>query len=219
MHAFSDASNGAYGAIIYLREFFRSGKPKVKFIMSKAKVAPNKGKWNIHRLELMAAIVSVRLAQTVKEAIGVPIDSTTFWADNSSVIGWTKEKPSAWKTFVANRIAEIQKLSSPDQWRYVSTKDNPADLLSRGSALDSEELSRFWFQGPSWLSEEILPKPIKIGKTDFAEAILEAKKSSDIATVVMSATTSQHDTSHILDEKHFSTWKKAVRLWLWYSSS
>lgn len=30
------------------------------------------------------------------------------------------------KMFVANRITEIQKLSEPDQWRYVNTKENPA---------------------------------------------------------------------------------------------
>lgn len=38
------------------------------------------------------------------------------------------------------------------QWRYVSTKDNPADQLSIGS-FPSELLdNNFWFSGPSWLS-------------------------------------------------------------------
>ena len=43
LHAFSDASDAAYGAVIYTREVFKEGKPRVKFILSKAKVTPNKG--------------------------------------------------------------------------------------------------------------------------------------------------------------------------------
>ncbi|XP_003742208.1 uncharacterized protein LOC100907605 [Galendromus occidentalis] len=69
----------------------------------------------------------------------------------------------------------------------------------------------FWTKGPQWLSQRILPKSEKIGKIVFAEAIQEAKKSSDRANVsTKSATTSRPTTSHILNERNFSTWPKAV---------
>lgn len=29
---------------------------------------------------------------------------------------------------MANRVGEIQALANPEQWRYVATKQNPADL-------------------------------------------------------------------------------------------
>ena len=87
IHVFSDASNVAYGAVVYAREFFKEGKPKVKFLMSKAKVTPIKGAWNIHRLELMAAIIAVRLVQTLKETLNNSFHSVSYWTDNSSVIG------------------------------------------------------------------------------------------------------------------------------------
>ncbi|KAJ8934507.1 hypothetical protein NQ318_010556 [Aromia moschata] len=34
--------------------------------------------------------------------------------------------------FVDNRVAEIQRLTNPSSWQHVSTKNDPADLVSRG---------------------------------------------------------------------------------------
>ncbi|GBP09649.1 hypothetical protein EVAR_72107_1 [Eumeta japonica] len=39
--------------------------------------------------------------------------------------------------FVANRIVKIRELSEPNQWRHVSSKQNPADAISRGLAAES----------------------------------------------------------------------------------
>ena len=49
----------------------------------------------------------LRLLNRVKDALGVPVHSTTFWVENSAVVGWMKEKPSDWRVFIANRVAEI----------------------------------------------------------------------------------------------------------------
>jgi hypothetical protein len=37
-----------------------------------------------------------------------------------------------WKTFIANRVAEIQEIAPIRPWRHVPSQDNPADLISRG---------------------------------------------------------------------------------------
>lgn len=61
LHAFGDASKDAFGAVVYARDFFYAEKkPRITFLMSKAKVTPNKGHWTIPRLELMGAVVAVR---------------------------------------------------------------------------------------------------------------------------------------------------------------
>ena len=39
---------------------------------------------------------------------------------------------SWFKPFVANCVGKIQALTNPEQWRHDSTKENPADLLTRG---------------------------------------------------------------------------------------
>ncbi|XP_003748658.1 uncharacterized protein LOC100904440 [Galendromus occidentalis] len=211
IHAFSDASKVAYGAVIYLKEFFQDGDPEIKFLMAKAKVAPNKANWNIHRLELMAALVSCRLVEKLRPALGNTVKRTVYWVDNSAVVGWTRDRPSEWRTFVANRITEIQRFSTPDQWRYVATKSNPADLLSRGNSLESRESVEFWLNGPSWLKEQKLPDPIRIGKEEFAEAIAEAKHGNVAETDILHVTALPKVSSSLLKEKHFSSWPKAVR--------
>ena len=112
---------------------------------------------------------------------------------------------------MANRVAEIQLHSTPDQWQYVSTKSNPADLLSRGCSLDSEELVRFWLEGPVWLREAKLPAPVRIGKAEFDQAIAEARVGNMAAVNVLHTTSTSQATSSLLKERHFSSWPKAVR--------
>jgi hypothetical protein len=49
-------------------------------------VAP-KVKITIPRMELVAAVNSVRLAKKVKEALKIPLDSTRYFTDSSAVLG------------------------------------------------------------------------------------------------------------------------------------
>ena len=53
--------------------------------------------------------------------------------------------------FVANRIQLIRDHSEVRQWRFVDTKENPADDASRG--LDGPTLLRQqrWLEGPDFL--------------------------------------------------------------------
>ena len=57
--------------------------------------------------------------------------------------------PTRWNTYVANRVFEIQDITSNFIWHHVSSEDNPADILSRGT--DPEELwhSSQWWNGPA----------------------------------------------------------------------
>ena len=58
------------------------------------------------------------------------------------------------KTFVGNRVARIQQKTSPEQWKYVQSKENPADLPTRGLTAANLELSELWSNGPAFLYEE-----------------------------------------------------------------
>lgn len=67
------------------------------------------------------------------------------------MLAWLKDEPYKRSAFVANRITEIQNLSSPGSWRYVESKQNPADLATRG-ILPSELLKlELWWSGPDFL--------------------------------------------------------------------
>lgn len=75
-----------------------------------------------------------------------------FWTDSTIVLSWLLQSPHTLKTFVANRIAKIQAETKFKVWHHVRSKDNPADLASRG--IDASELvdNNLWWKGPNWLS-------------------------------------------------------------------
>lgn len=54
---------------------------------------------------------------------------------------------------MANRAAEIQRLTNSCHWRHVSSLDNPADLVSRGQLPLEFTQGKLWQDGPSWLRE------------------------------------------------------------------
>ena len=54
------------------------------------------------------------------------------------------------QVFVANRVQQIRNVTRPEQWHYTDTKDNPADVASRG-ATPLELKKSDWFNGPKFL--------------------------------------------------------------------
>ncbi|GFX66971.1 DUF1758 domain-containing protein [Trichonephila clavipes] len=58
---------------------------------------------------------------------------------------------SAFKPYIKNRVQEIQLLSYPMQWGHCPGKDNPADLLSRGTSSVKLAQNELWWHDPPWL--------------------------------------------------------------------
>ena len=71
-----------------------------------------------------------------------------FWVDSSTVLSWIRTPSRQFKPFVSARVAAIQETVGVDDFRYVRSKSNPADTLTRGT-----EPSRLtdWLEGPSFL--------------------------------------------------------------------
>ena len=63
VHGFSDASEHAYAAVLYLRTISKKGKIVTRLIASKTRVAPTT-KQSIPRLELLGALILTRLVDT-----------------------------------------------------------------------------------------------------------------------------------------------------------
>lgn len=147
LHGFADASIKAYGAVIYLTVPTDSTSFKSQLLTSKSRVAPLKS-LTIPRLELSACLLLAQLVQKVLGAIRHPVDSVKLWSDSTIALAWIKTSPHLLKTFVSNRVAQIQELSKDFQWQHIPSEHNPADLISRG--LDAKTLAsnELWWNGP-----------------------------------------------------------------------
>ncbi|GFW09805.1 integrase catalytic domain-containing protein [Trichonephila clavipes] len=188
LHGFSDASQSAYGAVVYCKSITSDGKMLVHLIASKSRVAPTK-QTTIPRLELCAAVLLAKLVHRVKQALKLNVTNTFLWSDSMIVLSWIRKESYQLKTFVANRIATIQEMTSSEQWRYVATEDNPADFVSRG--MDSLKLKtcELWWNGPKFLMSNQYPQrqiPVAVIKdpgelkncSDFSNFFLDSATNS-----------------------------------------
>ncbi|XP_062558125.1 uncharacterized protein LOC134223002 [Armigeres subalbatus] len=149
IHGFSDASEHAYGACLYLRSITPDGFVTIRLLAAKSRVAPLNNK-SIVRLELCAALLIARLLLSVCTSINVT-ENIHLWTDSTIVLHWLSANPSTWQTFVANRVAEIQELTTNCTWNHVPGDQNPADMISRGVNVDQLLDESLWWNGPAWL--------------------------------------------------------------------
>ncbi|XP_049886768.1 uncharacterized protein LOC126381312 [Pectinophora gossypiella] len=152
LHIFCDASQSAYGACVYVRTQDPNGAACARLFIAKCRVAPLKS-LTIPRLELCAALTAVRLYKKVIDSIRNPqiISNCYFWSDSMITLSWIKSSPHKLNAFVSHRVNEIQTTTGHHTWRYVPTKQNPADLISRGLTATQLIHSDMWFSGPEFL--------------------------------------------------------------------
>ncbi|XP_071581570.1 uncharacterized protein [Temnothorax nylanderi] len=117
LHGFADASERAYAAVIYLRAETKDGSWRVTLIAAKTKVAPLK-QVTLARLELNAAALLVKLASHAKTVLELQGVTFHFWSDSMVTLGWIRGHPTRWKTYVANRVSEIQTTMPEALWHY-----------------------------------------------------------------------------------------------------
>ncbi|XP_011858752.1 PREDICTED: uncharacterized protein LOC105556279 [Vollenhovia emeryi] len=135
LHGFSDASERAYSATVFVRGPGPADHLAACLLMAKTKVAPVKP-LSVPRLELRGALLTARLLSLAAKGLNIP--ATAY------MVGRMPE----WYSIGCR---DIHHAGSPGCWRHVSTAENPADAATRGFTPTELANLRLWWKGPPWL--------------------------------------------------------------------
>jgi hypothetical protein len=131
LHVFSDASRVGYAAVAYFRFVNTEGKIWCAFVIGNTRLAPIR-EISIPRLELSAAVVSVKLRVLVQRELDMIFNQVCHWTDSTSVLKCIHNESKRFHTYKSNRLTVILNESSRSEWRYVKTDPNSADVGSKG---------------------------------------------------------------------------------------
>ena len=96
------------------------GRIHCAFVMGKSRVAPLKSV-TIPRLELTAAVCSVRISEQIHRELNYPVDQDFFWTDSKVVLGYINNETTRFHVVVSNRVQEIQDSTSATQRSHVES--------------------------------------------------------------------------------------------------
>ncbi|XP_045762059.1 uncharacterized protein LOC123865222 [Maniola jurtina] len=205
--AFSDASEKAYGAVLYIHASTPNGIV-VSLLCAKSKVAPIKTV-SLARLELCAAYLLSKLVRAVltNYCSRVTIARTYAFSDSTVALNWINSSPHKLKTFVANRVSKIQNNLAPENFFHVSGKENPSDCLSRGLTPSQLASHPLWFSGPTWMRESCKDWPVK----QFAPDLNDLPETK---TVVLNNVLPEKPLILAIAERS-SNWSKLLRIFVY----
>ena len=78
-------------------------------------------------------MASLRLTLKICATFEILRNKAKFWVNSVNVAIWVQGQRRNFQQFVSQRVGENHDESSPDQWRHVQTKLNPADQETRGA--------------------------------------------------------------------------------------
>lgn len=66
----------------------------------------------------------------LRRDLQVQVEPSVLWTDNQSVLKYINNDQTRFRTFVANSLSAIRDLTTKDQWKHISTDNNPDDKAS-----------------------------------------------------------------------------------------
>lgn len=200
LHIFVDASEAAFSAVAYFRVINGDGIPECSIIAAKTKVAPLRP-LSIPRLELQAAVLGSRLMSSVQKNHSVEVKQRFLWSDSATVLAWLRSDHRRYKQYVACRIGELLSETDVTEWRWVPSKQNPADQATKWGKQSCIDVSSEWFTGPEFLrlSEQHWPRQAPI--------IIQPEEDLRPCFTIQGFTIAES----VVDFSRFSKWPRLLR--------
>lgn len=138
--------------------------------------------------------------ETITAEIAVKFDDITFYTDSCVVLGYIYNEKRRFHVYVSNRIQRIRRSTNPEQWHYVSSEHNPADVATRPIA-PTKLQDTIWFSGPAFLHH---PRTQTPPKTPYA--LVDPDQDAEVrplVTVLHTAVSKRFE--------RFSDWNRLIR--------
>ena len=191
---FSDASENAMGYVIYLLTQDTDEVLHLGFVCGSSRVAP-KGCTTIPRLELNAALLMARAVVSVRKSLSRDICSCLYFTDSKITLGYIQSETRRFTKYIERRAFGIRDLTCAEDWYYVATDNNPADLATR--PVNPQQLAdSIWFSGPrflldgGWLDNRPAKKLPEAVQLNHRILKTNSNVTSDIAGEIFSRTNS-----------------------------
>ncbi len=110
---FGDGSMLASCALAYLRWQMADGTIQCRLLASKTRVVP-KCKISIPRMELVGALLAVRLAWKIQDSLQTELEAVRYFTDSTAVLGMILRESATYQEFVGTRVSEIRTKSDPE---------------------------------------------------------------------------------------------------------
>lgn len=211
---FCDASKLGFAACIYFVARDEDCNVISNLLVAKTRIAP-KDVLGIPRLELCGALLLTNLMSHVKKAISLEISqdvSYFYFTDSADVLFWLRSDSYDWPVWVSNRLKQIRDASDIDAWRHVSTKENPADIPSRGCKLSDivEESDRrsLWLKGPSFIKGALASYRSKVDLRIMPAGCLQELGMVSLCTLNLPPSPGINS---LVDISEFSTYRHLIR--------
>ncbi|XP_066912130.1 uncharacterized protein [Clytia hemisphaerica] len=159
---------------IYARFLRKDSTYSCQLIFARSRTVPKD--MSMPRAELYAALVNTHSSEVVKKSLQNLHQSSTKFTDSQIVLHWLNNDEKPLKTWVRNRVNEINRFTSKDQWFYVSTSDMIADLGTRkGVTIQDVSDDSTWINGYEWMTRDVgefptnTAKDLRLSQKDIAE--------------------------------------------------
>lgn len=229
---FSDGSEHAYGAVLYLRWECTDGV-SVRLVESKAKLTPLNRNGDPVKAEICGAVFAARLKTYFQKHCRIKVEKWFHLVDSQTVLCAIQRESYGYQTFFANRVGEIQSSTNVQDWWWIPGSANIADIITRGAGPAYLTEDSEWQLGPSFLQLPEIEWPkksandvavqardnvIKIQKKTFVAVLTRSQLKEEKSKLIISrrppaAAVAQQ----LVDVSHFSSLRKLIGVvaWIW----